>query len=174
MLLFTGAILNQIELREMNATKCGDFLFGINYFSNNCNTWRFFIKFGFFLAFLLDYGDIYLCGPSWGCWIGKLCGLPQLLSVYKPFQQQLNTWMLCVSKRKRKEGIEHRLCCTTQRLVQGLKCWIRTVDVTIVQLKLHKETGLSYPELLPWLELMYLPGVKLCISNYKGKIRADL
>lgn len=110
-----------------------------------------------FTLWIMD--NIYLCGASCGCWIGKLCGLAQLPSVYKPFQQQLNTWMLCVSKRKRKEGIEHRLCCTTQRLAQGLECWIRIVGVRVVQLKLHKETGFSCPKLLPWLELMYLSGV---------------
>lgn len=66
--------------------------------------------------------------------LGKLCGLHHLLSVCKPCQRQLNTWMLCLG-------------CTTQRLAQGAEGLIG--GLRIVQLKLCKETSLNYPKLLP-------------------------
>lgn len=51
--------------------------------------------------------------------------------------------------RKGKEVIKHSLGCTTWRLAQGLECLVGDANLRVAQLKIHKETSLNCPELLP-------------------------
>lgn len=91
-LVFTKAILNHIEFIGINATQCGNFLFGISYFANRKSTfgsWHCLLVFSCIFVWLwvtfFNVATVLFAEP------GKLCSLPHLLSVYKPCQRQLNT-----------------------------------------------------------------------------------